>query len=106
MGEVETADAGRRVHGQRLGEHNPGVGRRVEQLEQERLLGGGRMGQVAGRGMPALFFENENIALDIDEPKDLERFLAYGYQGGESTRVARELLAADVTPTRQGSGGI
>ena len=64
------------------------------------------MGQVAGRGMPALFFENENIALDIDEPKDLERFLAYGYQGGESTRVARELLAADVTPTRQGSGGI
>jgi 2-phospho-L-lactate/phosphoenolpyruvate guanylyltransferase len=64
------------------------------------------MGQVAAQGMPARFFENERIALDIDEPQDLERFLAYGYQGGESTRVAQGLLAADVAPTRQGSGGI
>ena len=44
------------------------------------------MGQVAAQGLPARFVENEHIALDIDEPKDLERFLAYGYQGGESTR--------------------
>ncbi len=63
------------------------------------------MGQVAAQGLPARFVENEHIALDIDEPKDLERFLAYGYQGGESTRVAQELLAERLAPLAQGSGG-
>jgi 2-phospho-L-lactate guanylyltransferase len=63
------------------------------------------MGQVAAQGLPARFIENERIALDIDEPKDLERFLAYGYQGGETTGVALELLAERGTPIAQGSGG-
>jgi len=63
------------------------------------------MSQVRAQGLPARFVENEHIALDIDEPKDLERFLAYGYQGGESTRVAQELLAARVAPTGESSGG-
>jgi len=63
------------------------------------------MGQVAAQGLPARFVENEHIALDIDEPKDLERFLAYGYHGGESTRVAQELLAERGAPLAQGSGG-
>ena len=51
------------------------------------------MGQVTAQRLPIRFIENEHIALDIDDPKDLERFLAYEYEGGESTRVARSLLA-------------
>jgi 2-phospho-L-lactate guanylyltransferase len=51
------------------------------------------MGQARAPGLPIRFIENERVALDIDEPKDLERFLSYGYEGGESTRVARMLLA-------------
>lgn len=61
------------------------------------------MSQVTAQGLPARFIENEHIALDIDEPKDLERFLAHNYQGGDSTRVAQELLAAQ---TAQGIGGL
>ena len=49
--------------------------------------------QVAAQGLPIRFIENEHIALDIDEPKDLERFLAYEYAGAESTQTARSLLA-------------
>ena len=63
------------------------------------------MRQVTAQGLPARFVENEHLALDIDEPKDLQRFLAYGYQGGESTRVAQELLAARLAPTGESSGG-
>jgi 2-phospho-L-lactate guanylyltransferase len=51
------------------------------------------MSQVTAQGLPIRFIESEHIALDIDEPKDLERFLAYDYEGGESTRVAGSLLA-------------
>jgi 2-phospho-L-lactate/phosphoenolpyruvate guanylyltransferase len=51
------------------------------------------MSQVTAQGLPIRFVENEHIALDIDEPKDLERFLSYQYEGGESTRVARRMLA-------------
>lgn len=63
------------------------------------------MSQVTAQGLPARFVENEHLALDIDEPKDLERFLAFGYRGGESTRVAQELLAARVALTGESSGG-
>ena len=62
------------------------------------------LSQVAAQGLAVRFVENEHIALDIDEPKDLERFLAYGYQGGESTGIARELLSGCVVPISQGSG--
>jgi 2-phospho-L-lactate guanylyltransferase len=48
--------------------------------------------QVAARGLPLRFIENERIALDIDEPKDLERFLALGDGGGESYPLARRTL--------------
>jgi 2-phospho-L-lactate guanylyltransferase len=51
------------------------------------------MSQVTAQGLPMRFIENERIALDIDEPQDLERFLSYDYEGGESTRMARSLLA-------------
>ncbi|HET9915688.1 MAG TPA: 2-phospho-L-lactate guanylyltransferase [Candidatus Binatia bacterium] len=64
------------------------------------------MSQVAAQGLPARYIENEHLALDIDEPGDLERFLAFGYRGGESTRVAQELLAARVAPTGESSGGV
>jgi hypothetical protein len=43
--------------------------------------------------LPVRFFENACIALDIDEPKDLERFLSYGFEDSEAARVARQLLA-------------
>ena len=51
------------------------------------------MSRVAAQGLPVRFFENERIALDIDEPKDLERFLSYGFEDSEAARVARQLLA-------------
>jgi len=63
------------------------------------------MRQVTAQGLPPRFVENEHLALDIDEPKDLERFLAHGYQGGESTRVAQELLAARFARPGESSGG-
>jgi 2-phospho-L-lactate guanylyltransferase len=54
------------------------------------------MSQVTAQDLPIRFIENEHIALDIDEPKDLERFLSYRYEGGESTRLARSLLAEQI----------
>src|SRR6266508_2755401 len=48
---------------------------------------------LAPQGLPFRYMENEHMALDIDEPKDLEQFLSYGLNDGESTRVARTLLA-------------
>ncbi|MSP41383.1 MAG: 2-phospho-L-lactate guanylyltransferase [Deltaproteobacteria bacterium] len=50
--------------------------------------------QVTAQGLPLRYFENDNIALDIDEPQDLERFLDYQLADGDSTRVAREFLDA------------
>jgi 2-phospho-L-lactate guanylyltransferase len=64
------------------------------------------MSQVTAQGLPIRFIENERIALDIDEPKDLERFLAYDLQNGDSTRVARALLAAQDAPADRRSGGV
>lgn len=49
--------------------------------------------QVAAQGLPIRFLENQHIALDIDEPGDLERFLAHEVEDTQSTRVARALLA-------------
>ena len=51
------------------------------------------MSQVSAQGLPLRFIENERIALDIDEPKDLERFLSFGFEDGESTRAVRAMLA-------------
>ncbi len=54
------------------------------------------LAQVRAQGLPVRCFENEHIALDIDEPKDLERFLTYDLADGEATRVARRLMAEQV----------
>jgi 2-phospho-L-lactate guanylyltransferase len=56
--------------------------------------------QVIAQGLPLRCCENEHIALDIDEPEDLERFLSYDLREGDSTRIARELLGAAVEPKR------
>jgi 2-phospho-L-lactate/phosphoenolpyruvate guanylyltransferase len=62
------------------------------------------MKQVSAQGLPIRFIENDRIALDIDEPKDLEQLLAYD-QGGEAFRLARRLLAGDAENRRR-SGGL
>jgi len=48
--------------------------------------------QVVAQGLALRYFENEHIALDIDEPQDLERFVSYNLSDGDSTRLGRELL--------------
>lgn len=64
------------------------------------------MSQVTAQGLPARFVENRHLALDIDEPQDLKRFLADNYQGGASTRVAQELLAGAAGQAGQGASGL
>ena len=48
--------------------------------------------QVEAQKLAVRCFENDRIALDIDEPKDLQRFLAYA-ETNPSSQVARKLLA-------------
>jgi len=64
------------------------------------------MSQVRARGLPVRFYENEHIALDIDEPKDLERFLSYELADGEATRVARRVLAEPAARVQRRSENI
>jgi 2-phospho-L-lactate guanylyltransferase len=64
------------------------------------------MSQVSARGLPLRFFENERIALDIDEPRDLERFLAFDDQVSESRRVARAMLQQSASHRPRRSGGV
>lgn len=64
------------------------------------------MNQVAAKGLPLRFFENERIALDIDEPRDLERFLSFKDDESESSRVARAMLAQHETEQTRRSGGL
>jgi 2-phospho-L-lactate/phosphoenolpyruvate guanylyltransferase len=61
------------------------------------------MSQVSAEGLPLRFIENERIALDIDEPKDLERFLSFGFDG-ESTRAVRAMLADQVAEKSRSIG--
>jgi len=63
------------------------------------------MNQVSARGLPMRFFENERIALDIDDAKDLEFFLSCKFEGGESSRVARAMVADRDYQTIRRSGG-
>lgn len=64
------------------------------------------MSQVSAQGLPVRFFENEHIALDIDEPQDLQRFLSFGFEDGESTRTARAMLTAQVAEKSRSCGGL
>lgn len=53
------------------------------------------LSRARGLNLPLCIFEDEHFALDIDEPGDLERFLAYDDRGGDSTRIAHRLLAGE-----------
>jgi len=64
------------------------------------------LNQVAAQGLLIRVVEDEHIALDIDEPKDLQRFLSYGYVDGESTRVANSLLAGQDMRRIRPSGSV
>jgi 2-phospho-L-lactate guanylyltransferase (CobY/MobA/RfbA family) len=61
------------------------------------------MSQPTESGLPPRFIVNEHMALDIDEPADLERFISYDLADGEATRVARRLLAEQEAPSRRRS---
>jgi 2-phospho-L-lactate guanylyltransferase len=52
------------------------------------------LSQVAAKEMPLRVLENERIALDIDEPQDLERFLQSGGGPGESHTRVMEMKSA------------
>jgi 2-phospho-L-lactate guanylyltransferase len=52
------------------------------------------LSQVAGRELPLRVLENERIALDIDEPQDLERFLRSGGGPGETYALVRGMKSA------------
>ena len=49
--------------------------------------------QVSAQGLPVRCFENEHIALDIDEPKDLEKFLTYSSDGCQALKILRRFVA-------------
>lgn len=44
------------------------------------------LSQVAARGLPVRVLENERIALDIDQPQDLKRFLSVAQNDSETCR--------------------
>ena len=61
------------------------------------------LSQVSALGLPLRFFENDSIGLDIDEPKDLERFLAIGSEDGEAFELAHQMVTeADARARRAG----
>jgi len=64
------------------------------------------MSQVSARGLPMRFIENERIALDIDEPKDLERVLAYEVAEGEACRAVQRMMTAHQAQTKGGVGSL
>ncbi len=64
------------------------------------------MNQVSARGLPMRFLENERIALDIDEPKDFERYLSFEDEKAESASAVRALLATHNQEKNRRSGGV
>ena len=63
------------------------------------------MGQVSIQGLPLRFFDNQRIALDIDDPKDLERFLSFEVKEGETMRAVQAMLSDRGEKIRR-SGGL
>jgi len=62
------------------------------------------MTQVSAQKLPLRFSENERIALDIDEPKDLQRFLAIGAEAGEAFGLARQMMNVALKKSRRSGG--
>jgi 2-phospho-L-lactate/phosphoenolpyruvate guanylyltransferase len=59
------------------------------------------LSQVSARGLPICCFENEHIALDIDEPKDLETYLSNSSDGSEALKTLRGFAARRSEPSRR-----
>jgi 2-phospho-L-lactate guanylyltransferase (CobY/MobA/RfbA family) len=64
------------------------------------------MSQLSSAGLPLRFFENERIALDIDEPDDLTRFLSFNDHASQSSAVARAMLEQHKAEQARRSGGL
>jgi 2-phospho-L-lactate guanylyltransferase len=66
------------------------------------------MSQLSAQGLPLRFFENDRIALDIDEPKDLHRFLSREDKNHPcaSSAVARAMLEQGEGGKTRRSGGL
>jgi 2-phospho-L-lactate guanylyltransferase len=62
------------------------------------------MAQLSAQKLPLRFLENERVALDIDEPKDLQRFLAAGSETGESFGLARQMMDVASEKSRRSGG--
>jgi 2-phospho-L-lactate/phosphoenolpyruvate guanylyltransferase len=60
--------------------------------------------QVSARGMPIRCFDNKRIALDIDEPQDLERFLASAEDETEALRLLRGFVSQSPVDPLRGLG--
>ncbi len=58
------------------------------------------LSQVSAQRLPVRSFDNKRIALDIDEPRDLERFLSSAVDSTETLETLRRFVA------EQGSGPI
>ena len=63
------------------------------------------MSQLSARGLPLRFIENERIALDIDEPQDLKRLLSHPAGAGDSSRLARAIVAEHEAQSARRSEG-
>jgi 2-phospho-L-lactate guanylyltransferase len=64
------------------------------------------MSQIAEKGLAPRFLENPRIALDVDEPKDLERFLSFKDHASESSAVAHALMEQREAEPMRRSGGL
>jgi 2-phospho-L-lactate guanylyltransferase len=62
--------------------------------------------QITRQGLALRIFENNAVALDIDEPCDLQRFLTCQLSDGDSMRVARDLLGAPTADLKRTSGAL
>lgn len=62
------------------------------------------MTQISAQKLPLRFIENEHIALDIDEPKDLQRFLAMGSETGEAFGLAGQMMNVALEKSRRSGG--
>jgi 2-phospho-L-lactate guanylyltransferase len=49
--------------------------------------------QVSAQGLPVRYVESEHIALDIDEPKDLEKFLTCSSDDSEALKTLQRFIA-------------
>ena len=59
------------------------------------------LSQLSAAGLPLRFMDNDQIALDIDEPEDLARFLERAENDSESWQIARAVFPERQLPSRR-----